>query len=193
MGRVYRSLGHYDRARDLLERAVAEGTDDVWISKLELIRTLQLAKDLPSAKEWLDGMKDEVAAAVNPVKIALYHHALGYQLFLTQDHPGSLAAYEKAMVHFGVLEKKQQMALHRDQAALWSATGRHDQAIEVLTQLLEQNRDLYGEDNYEVAQILSLLGDQFAAKGDEEKAATWHNQAKNILSKLYASEEDEKM
>ena len=184
MGLVYRALGNYDLSRDMLERSVAPEHDLSWSTRLELIRTLQLADDYSTAQNHLTDLGQLLPQISDPALVTLYQHALAHQWYLRGNYVKSAEIYERAAHQLDTLTTEQQTEFRLDRIALWSAWGNYDRAIEALQQLLVLNRERHGQEHSSVAQTLAMLGTAYLEKSEYERADVFYDQSETMYRKL---------
>ena len=187
MGSVYRSLGRYDRSRDLLSMAIEGASDETFYLELELVRTFHDAFDLDAAEKKLEELERDQTAfdKRDERRIASLNYHWGRHWFLKGKYLDAENAYSLARQHFSVLTPKQQDALNLDHAILRIQLGEIDLALDLLHEILDRKIALYGRLHSEVAQIQILIGEQSARQGNFESTLAIYQEVEQTTETLF--------
>ncbi|QTD49758.1 serine/threonine-protein kinase [Sulfidibacter corallicola] len=186
MARVYRSLGHYEPSRDLLTEAVDKGDpDQAFLSRLELISTLQSAGDYDAAQRQLAIVETEGLPADDLLNQTRLDHSRGKMWFLRGQYQDAKEAFAEAAANIDLLPVAERSLLLSDRAELQLELGHYEQAIEQQKQLLTLRQELYGEQHSQVAETLADLSMIYTEMDQYDQAEAYMNQSEEIYRQIF--------
>ncbi|MCP3959037.1 MAG: serine/threonine protein kinase [bacterium] len=154
MGRVYRKLGSYEQARDLLEEALEIRRRELGEDHLETAVCLDLLASLYHDQGDYEGAEP------------LYRRALEIrEISLGPDHQHVAASLNNL-------------------AFLHLAQGQDEPAEPLLLRALEIQRKVFGEDHPDLATSLVNLGDLYRGRGQLERAEPFLRRALEVQEKV---------
>lgn len=186
MGRVYRSLGHYEQSRGLLAAAVHKGEGEQrFLSRLSLVRTLQRAGDFEAARNQLRLAEEHFGQNSDLLSQIRLNHSRGKMLFLRGRYQEAAGAYSQATQHMTLLPAAERSQLLRDLTDLRLELGDYDQAVREQLEQLALRRELFGEEHSQVAETLADLGAAYLEKDDNEQAEQFMDRAESMYRRLF--------
>lgn len=186
LGRVYRSLGHYDVSRELFSQAIdQQDREATWPASFELIQTLQMAGDLNEAEQELARLEASDWTEAKPLDRARLSHARGNMWFSRGQLRQAKEAYSLAAKRLSELPNEEQSKLLNNLATLETELGHFDQAIQQQKQLLGLRRNLYGRQHSKVAEALAELSRLYLKLDELDQAETYMNESEGIYRDLF--------
>jgi serine/threonine protein kinase/tetratricopeptide (TPR) repeat protein len=200
MGRVYRSLGLYDRAKQLLTEAMRVRRDVLRRQDADMAKSLHDVAvilydtgDYPAAealyrqalalqRQLLGSEHTQVASTLSALATVLYSKG---------DYSGAESLHRETLA----LRRRLLGERHADVsesltnlAAVLTAKGRYDEAESLFRRALEIDQKLYGADHPEVATDLNNLAAVLEEKGDHTSAEPLYREALAIRRKVLGNQ-----
>ncbi len=178
-GDVYVAMGEYERARGVLEPALATLRQDASVTAEEIAHAnRQLGEvafqqaafaeaiDLASAgTAVLD--RDHVITSRERVYLALIRCRVHYKLGELEESSLALANARKAATSIVPADLEIEATIHNDAANLANESGEYELARNEYTLALEKLRHAFGEDHYRTVAVRTNLGTLLVTKFDD--------------------------
>ncbi|CAM2065778.1 Non-specific serine/threonine protein kinase [Sulfidibacter corallicola] len=188
LGRVYRSLGHYDISRQLFQRGVEStkpGSVQAFMAQLELIETLELDGDLYDANRRLASLTEYWSTVKDPVIATRLARAQGRSLNWAGKYSESLEVFNKALPFLKSLPLSEQLEFRQDRAEVYIVMNAFQDAVSELESILHAQERIYGKIHSKTAYTLLNLSVQCWLMSQIDRSEVYNRRAGDILDELF--------
>ena len=186
-GRIYRSLGHYERSYSVLKQASEKSgrkVPEAYLTDLELIHTLQVMGSFEDAKEHLNHLMKRYGEAGDSLFKARCNIAAARLWFACGNYKRSESFLSEAFQNRHVLSDRELSQLIRHRAELNYAQGFIQESIKDWEHLLHQSRES-GVTLDERAYYQAQLGSMLINKGDFETGNDLLTESESLFRSIY--------